>query len=161
MAALPEDLVFNCPSIDRDHAVVVALTRQVARVLSAQAPNERVVKAVLQLSAGLQSHFENEEQLMERSGFGAAASHAREHHELTARFASVVKACVEQDHVFSIVMLATVDLWLDSHVRRTDRVLARHLRACGMHAQPGRGLGDSESNLAAELAAGPPVDSLW
>jgi hemerythrin len=73
---------------------------------------------------------------MKKSGFGASASHTREHRELQGRFESVVKAFNEEDPAPGIAMAATLEAWLESHVRRTDRVLARHLRARGMHERP-------------------------
>ncbi|MEG0821042.1 MAG: hemerythrin family protein [Burkholderiaceae bacterium] len=84
--------------------------------------------ALRSLLAHLERHFGAEEAWMLESGFGAAACHAREHAQVIAVVAEVMRRFDAGDSELAARLVAELPRWFEVHASTMDAALAAHLK---------------------------------
>ncbi len=131
-----EDLAVGIPEIDDQHK---ELFRQINLLIEA-CHLGRGADAVGQVLAFLDSyaclHFSTEENYMRKYQFPGAEGHLRQHQEFIVNLTEVKARFAQDGPGVHIVVITNRILagWLNTHIRRSDKVLGAHIKAM-MQAQ--------------------------
>ena len=122
------DMVDN-DFMDRDHAQLIDLARQLDDALLSDTGASAAEEVFRELHRSIREHFESEEREMRDSGFPDAERHIREHQEVLAWLAYLKQRLVE----FSSVRQALADApavlrtWIHEHLPQFDKPLSSFL----------------------------------
>jgi hemerythrin-like metal-binding protein len=119
------------PELDRPHQQLFDALDDLLHAIRRGSSRDEVGRTLDFLCGYVRTHFREEEELMERSGYPARAEHASEH----AAFARDL-AALEDEHRrdgpspgLILRVTSRVSTWLREHIGRVDRALGDHLRA--------------------------------
>lgn len=134
--AWTEDLAVGIPDIDNQHK---ELFRQINLLIDACRLGQGA-EAVGQVLAFLENytrlHFSTEENYMRKYQFPGAEGHIRQHQEFVANMTKVKERFDQEGPGVHIIVITNRILagWLNTHIRRSDKVLGAHIKAM-MQAQ--------------------------
>ncbi len=94
---------------------------------------EALSKTVGQLLDYTRTHFQQEEELMKRSGYADLAPHQAMHSKFVADIEGLIKQAQEGHAVNSIQVLNMLRDWLVNHIQKVDKQYSAHLNAAGIH----------------------------
>jgi len=118
--------------IDRQHQRLFTLFNQLYDAIQEGREDEVVAMVLTNVVDYTAYHFETEEKLMRRYGYGEEASHRAEHAKLAQQAkALVVKHRQGNKHV-SMATLKFLSDWLNRHILGDDKKLAPFLIARGV-----------------------------
>ncbi|BAI71381.1 methyl-accepting chemotaxis protein [Azospirillum sp. B510] len=126
-------------AIDTDHMILIALMNEAAALARPPRAGDRgtaakaLKEAVGRLLTYTALHFDQEERLMERSGYPDAAGHKAQHDALRTRAEALHRRLEAGDSVAD-ELLALLRDWLFEHIQRADRRIGDHLAAGGRRA---------------------------
>ncbi|MBP2227105.1 methyl-accepting chemotaxis protein [Azospirillum agricola] len=124
--AWTDALAVGDEGIDTDHMILIALLNEAAAHTRDRADRATLAAAVGRLLAYTVLHFEQEERLMESSGYPDLAAHKAEHDALRERTAGL-KRRLEAGEAVGDDLLALVRDWLFEHIQHSDERIGRHL----------------------------------
>ena len=127
----------NCPRLDHDHEVLFTLIDRLESFLEDQGDPTSLDRLLVELGAYFDAHFENEEQLMEATGFPELAEHRDEHTRMGAVYAEFVAKLRSDPDCNATAILADLKNWVRTHIAETDERLAKHLGAAGIDDRMG------------------------
>ena len=112
--------------IDEHHVHLVGLLNTAYDDFRNSVPRERLDALFLELIDYATYHFAAEARLMEEHRYPALAAHDHQHHEFAARVAEMHRDYLAGKPVF-LEVLTFLKGWLESHIVKSDRELAKHL----------------------------------
>ena len=117
--------------LDRDHRILLSFLQKL--VSSSESPAD-INYITAQFRAYLDSHFENEEELMERCQYPERHAHRMEHDQMRrhAERLSQLEGSAQSDAIRTLSLL--IQSWIQVHIDRTDREFADYL--CQHHIAP-------------------------
>ncbi len=121
-----DDLAVGDDGIDTDHMILIALLNEAAARIRDRADRTALGAAVGRLLAYTVLHFEQEERLMERSGYPDRNAHKALHDALRSRAADL-KRRLDAGETVGNDLLALVRDWLFEHIQRCDTQIGAHL----------------------------------
>lgn len=135
--AWTEDLAVGIPDIDKQHK---ELFRQINSLIEACRLGQGA-EAVGQVLSFLENyarlHFSTEENYMRKYQFPGIEDHLRQHQEFVANLTEVKARFDQEGPGVHIIVITNRILagWLNTHIRRSDKVLGNHIRAMMQAAQ--------------------------
>lgn len=121
------DLELGTRELDPEHQRLVGRINALLRALGDHDAH-RVNMAYTSLAAAATAHFNGEETLMQRCGYGGTRDHVEQHAELARRLSEVRYSHFSPYGLgHSLGAFPFLERWLVPHLRMSDRRLADHL----------------------------------
>jgi len=111
---------------ENEHSRIIGLMQQATQAFMRQASASEVNAILLDLSGFTLSHFRGEEKLMGSVAYPGIETHKREHEQLAAQVRGLLDVRSKQEALQSAV--SVLDVWLDAHLRITDKEFFDFLR---------------------------------
>lgn len=149
-----DDLVLGVNSIDEQHREWIALVQAFERAVTEGRPAEEMRSTLAAAVAYTESHFADEQRVMEEAGYPFLDDHIGQHQLAWDRvhtFASVEGAGEVADEEMRRSLAEFLPQWLMLHINTADRQFARWLKGT---MAPGTGHG-SASGTSPGGPAGP------
>jgi hemerythrin len=131
--AWSDDLVIDDSQIDFQHRQLIDTMGDLEEALAANDPH-RVAEVVPFLRLYVQTHFIDEERVLELVGWAKLAEHRELHRGFSRRLGELEGACSRGDLAAGRQLLNFLATWLAGHIRTVDHEFAgvvRQLRARG------------------------------
>jgi hemerythrin len=117
---------------DEEHKKLFLVLNALHQAMSVGSGGSVIVPVVQELQTYARTHFQNEETLMEKTGYPALANHRAEHSKFVAKVGKFQED-LEKDAPNSIEVARFLTDWLVTHIKKTDRLYGPHLNAKGIH----------------------------
>lgn len=114
-------------SAEAEHARILGLLEKVTQAFSSHASASEVNAILLELNGYTLNHFREEEKLMDASAFPGREMHKREHEKLAAHVRGLLDVTSKLEALQCAV--GVLALWLDAHLRITDKYFLEFLRS--------------------------------
>ena len=125
--AWKEEYAVGIEAIDRDHKRLIASINELYEAMHDNTSAERIPDLLKSLTDYTLNHFAAEQAIMENIAYPDSQTHFREH-GVMARKISDISARHKSGQVgISVELLLFLKNWLETHILKTDRALARHL----------------------------------
>ncbi|RJF85228.1 HAMP domain-containing protein [Azospirillum cavernae] len=125
--AWSDELTVGDEGIDTDHMILIALLNEAASRIAERADRAVLTAAIERLLAYTVLHFEQEERVMERSGYPDQIAHKAQHDALRQRAAALKQRLEAGEASVGDDLLALVREWLFEHIQRSDKRIGAHL----------------------------------
>jgi len=126
-----DTLAVGQEDIDNDHMILVALINRAARRIRGGEVPQAIGSAIDQLVAYTVLHFEEEERVMQRSGYPDFVQHKAQHDALRKRVAELKQRFEAGEARVGDDLLALFRDWLTGHIQRFDKRIGHHLARPG------------------------------
>ena len=113
---------------DRQHSRLIDLINMVYSALSKQNDKATLAKIVDELIDYTETHFEWENRLMKKLGFGATEGHMEMHKKYVNEIVEFKNKLMSDKYVAGVNVMAFLKDWLENHIMKTDVVLAKFLK---------------------------------
>ena len=124
IVAWSEGLTLGVDSIDQQHIESIELINRVADAVGVE-----FVSLFTQLQQHLQQHFEDEDRLMQQSGFPATAEHKGEHHRVLGELSQFTRQLEKGRSMMARAYVKErLPGWFTLHITTMDSALAAHLK---------------------------------
>ena len=135
--------------LDGQHAAMVAGINRLAMALEEGRAHGEIRRTLSLLLVYVETHFRNEEALMQHLGFPDFETHRRKHFHCTRQVEWLLNLCREGDSDLLAELVRFLTYWLTEHLDSADRDLARFLK---LEAASGRGEGpDSHREIGLKI----------
>jgi len=122
-----DDLAFGIASIDNHHRKIFDEINAFYRQMMSGEGGKAAIAVSSELGRTVKTHFDEEEALMLRRGYGDRANHCAKHKEFLDRFATL-RADIEAGRADAApAMFDYLSTWLRNHIEKDDRQLASFL----------------------------------
>lgn len=111
---------------ENEHSRIIKLMQQATQAFMRQASASEVNAILLELSGYTLTHFREEEKLMNSVAYPGLETHKREHEQLAAQVRGLLDVRSKLEALQSAV--SVLDIWLDAHLRITDKEFFDFLR---------------------------------
>jgi hemerythrin len=111
---------------ENEHARIIGLLQQATEAFIRQASPSEVNAILLDLSGYTLSHFRAEEKLMDSIAYPGIETHKQEHEQLAAQVRGLLDVPSKQEALQKA--MSVLDIWLDAHLRITDKEFFDFLR---------------------------------
>jgi hemerythrin len=128
-----DDFGVGFPLIDSDHKKLLSLVNNVLAAQQCETGTVLERQALDELVDYTEYHFQREEALMTRYGYGDYAAHKAQHDQMRNQVARYLQRYEEKGREILPLVANHLKLWLLQHIAGTDRRLAPFL---AQHAQP-------------------------
>ncbi|HEY3451393.1 MAG TPA: hemerythrin family protein [Myxococcales bacterium] len=128
------ELALGIKAMDADHVLLLGQIDALVEQARSPGPSDRLVPAVETLLGSLRQHFASESALMHQHAFEGREAHESAHHAFLAALEGL-RANLSSSYRVPIdkkVELLIGD-WLQLHIEGYDAILARFLKAAGVH----------------------------
>jgi len=122
-----DGLAVGDDGIDTDHMILIALLNEAASRIRARADRPSLSAAVGRLLTYTALHFEQEERVMESSGYPDRIAHKAQHDALRERADGLKRRLDAGETAIGDDLLALVRDWLFEHIQRSDKRIGDHL----------------------------------
>ncbi len=119
-----QDWETGVPGLDQQHRAMVAAFNRLAEAVNGNRAQGEVKQAISFLLMYTETHFKDEEALMERHAFPDLATHREEHLEGIRRIDSLLALCRNGDPGTLDYLTDFFQHWLVSHFEGSDRRLS-------------------------------------
>jgi hemerythrin len=133
-------LSVHVPLIDAQHKEIVRRAGAFLEAMEERRGAAELEKLLHWLRAYVQTHFADEEALMNGCGYPGGAAHAQEHQELTGRVLELSRRLHDQGATPIVAVEANelVCHWFFEHIGGSDAALAEFIRATSPRTVPGQ-----------------------
>lgn len=116
-----EKLSVNIHSMDQEHQQLIQLINELHDAMR-QGLGKLVISTTLEnLVQYTQTHFTNEEKLMQDYGYSGLKDHQKEHNTLTKQVLDLQKRYAQGEGVLTIEIMQFLKNWLTHHILETDK----------------------------------------
>ena len=116
-------------SVDNQHQSLFALVNRVHDAILAADTDTIVGEALDQLMLYVVTHFHDEEDLMERSGYPELAAHKTMHAELSTRTWKMAQQYRAGEMMLPLTISRFLHEWLTKHIQEQDKVMVEWIRS--------------------------------
>jgi hemerythrin len=117
------------PSLDLQHRAMLDAGNRLRGALAAGRGQMEIKRALSFLLVYVESHFKNEERLMERAGYPELDAHRAKHRSCSQRIDGLLEQCRNGSPETLGDLIEFFDYWLVEHFENSDRQFARFLQA--------------------------------
>ena len=128
-----DELSVGIKVIDDDHKKLVDMLNQLHEGMAAGHGKEAVGKILDELVKYTQYHFAREEKFFAQTAYTAAASHKKEHDDLTKQVLDVQAKYKKGVTAISLEVMTFLKNWLIKHIQGSDKKYGPYLNAKGIH----------------------------
>ena len=122
------DLTFGIPTIDRHHQDMFDQVNEFYRQMVSGGGEKAAITLSSDLTSTMIAHFEEEEGLMSKHGYGNAAAHRAQHKAFLGRVAEL-RAGIEANRADAVTQLFDyVSTWFLEHIKKDDKSLSLFLK---------------------------------
>lgn len=114
--------------IDQDHRYLLCLFNSIELILSVKGLQDHLVFYFEQLLDYTRFHFDREERIQLKSGYGGYYDHKLKHQRILQRLEEMSEELKAGKEAFEKDLLALVKEWIVDHLIKVDRELAPHLK---------------------------------
>ena len=122
------DLNFGIASIDSHHQEMFDLVNEFYRHLMSGDGGKAAIGTLTKVCETINSHFAEEEALMSKHGYSAAAAHKAQHKAFLDKIAGVRSGVETNAPNAGVQLFDYVSTWLQEHIRKDDKALSDFLR---------------------------------
>jgi hemerythrin-like metal-binding protein len=122
--------------LDRDHDILIAFVAKLETALEARAHWQTLANLMLELKAYADSHFENEEELMQASDYPNLAEHKAEHERMRQHENQLIESIRAGDKSAAEDLVFLLKKFLNEHIAGPDRLVADYLNHRDAVSQP-------------------------
>jgi hemerythrin len=116
---------------DEEHKKLVSLLNALHQAMAAGSGRAVMAPVIREMQNYAATHFQNEEKLMERTGYPALPSHRLRHDEFVAQVQKFSQDW-EENRISTVEVIHFLRDWLLNHIQKTDRLYGPHLNAHGI-----------------------------
>jgi hemerythrin len=116
------------PEIDTEHQLIFRLCRDLQCAVAGRAPDDEIESKFNELAIHMLEHFWHEERRMRAAGYIHYIWHKQQHHTARTRMKVFEGRIRGGDHEAAGALLVFMYIWLNDHIRLTDRMLGAYLR---------------------------------
>jgi hemerythrin-like metal-binding protein len=128
-----ESYSVHVKQLDAQHQVLFNTINSLADAMRAGRGDTVIRDTVGKLAAYTQTHFLQEEVLMNQTAYPQFTEHKAEHAKLMASVGQYQTDLNAGRKPNSVAVLAFLQTWLVEHIRKSDRAYSDHLNAHGIH----------------------------
>ena len=114
--------------IDDEHKQLLELANQVLSFTEPSRQVDEVTDTVKQLFKYMESHFDNEQELMREADYPEYEEHVQAHAKIISDMNDLLKTCSDLDQLVAELKPAMRD-WVVQHILDEDKKIAKHLKA--------------------------------
>jgi hemerythrin len=118
------------PQIDREHKELFAMADQLHQAMLNGSGANVIGDLLGRLISYTQGHFAHEEALMRQYKYGGMNAHVAEHRKLAEEVLDLQRKYAAGKLTITMEIMHFLRDWLDHHIRRSDQLVAKHIRAC-------------------------------
>ena len=119
---------FDIDDIDRQHRRLIDLINQLHNAMRKRAGHTVLASTLDELAQYTRQHFENEEALMEESGYADLDAHRQLHRKLVDQVVAFKQRFASGDATVSMELMTFLRNWLLDHIDKVDRQYVPVLR---------------------------------
>lgn len=116
------------PEIDAEHRSLFQIAAELHKALLACARPEKFRAVLRNLLAHTEGHFQHEERLMRAVDYPSYEWHKRQHDTVRKRAKALARRMMNGDTDAPMLLLEFLNVWLQDHIRLTDRMMGAYLR---------------------------------
>jgi hemerythrin len=116
-----DEYCLRIESVDRQHQMLVAITRQLQEAMLEGRAREVQKELVEKLIDYTKYHFECEERLMTECGYEGLTNHQQSHRKLTGQVVDLQQQVTRRRAISSSQMLCFLRHWITDHILQADR----------------------------------------
>lgn len=116
---------------DQQHKKLFAIINELADAMQQGKGQDAVGKTASELLIYTQTHFQQEEELMQKANYPQLASHRELHRKFVADVAALQQQAGQGAN--SVKVLNLLRDWLVNHIQKVDKSYSAHLNAAGIH----------------------------
>jgi hemerythrin len=116
------------PQIDREHQALFAMAEQLHQAMLNGGGAAVLGDLLSRLINYTQVHFAHEEALMRRHHYQGMDAHVAEHRKLTGQVLDLQQKFAAGRLALSMETMHFLRDWLDHHIRKSDQLVAQHIR---------------------------------
>lgn len=118
-----DELILGYAPIDEDHLVLIGILREI------ESSSQLNVDLMSRLRAYVNSHFKNEEVLMEQYSYDGLQEHRLEHAQMRG-YIQCIETLVKGGYANAVSCTATlIRNWASSHMSKADRAMVEYLQS--------------------------------
>ncbi len=117
------------PQIDREHQALFAMAGELHSAMLGGGGSAVLGDLLACLVNYTKVHFSHEEALMRRHRYGAMDAHVAEHRMLAGQVVELQRKFAAGKITITMETMQFLRDWLDQHIRRSDQLVAQHIRA--------------------------------
>jgi len=118
--------------IDREHQKLFEMADRLHQAMLSGGGNLVLRGLFDDLADYTRTHFAHEEALMQHYSYPQLPTHAEIHRQLMARVAELQEDLKAGKLTVTMNTMQFLRDWLSHHIGRTDRLVAEHVRTCGL-----------------------------
>lgn len=127
------ELSVGIASIDEQHKKLIAMLNDLHEGMSSGQGRAALGPVLEKLVSYTVEHFQYEESLFAKTGYGDTAAHKVEHEKLKAQAIDIQKRYESSTTgALSLEVLNFLRSWLTNHIKGTDKKYSQHLAANGV-----------------------------
>jgi len=118
---------------DEQHKKLFAIINELADAMRMGKGQDVIGKTVGELAQYTRVHFQQEEEMLRKTGYPQLAPHQEMHKKFVADIESLQKQAQSGQNTNSVKVLNLLRDWLVNHIQKTDKQYSAHLNAAGIH----------------------------
>ncbi|NLG72373.1 MAG: hemerythrin family protein [Chloroflexi bacterium] len=122
----------NIEQFDAQHKQLVSLIDRLFNAMQSGRGREVAGDIISELITYTQTHFADEERVMQTYGYPGYLAHCREHQELVQAVSDMQKQYQSGNHSIAVSLSNFLKSWLTNHILGTDRQYSSFLNAKGV-----------------------------
>ncbi len=117
---------------DRQHQKLFEIINQLANAMRIGKGRETVDQTLNEMLEYTQTHFRDEEELLEKTNYPQLAAHQEMHRRFVAKVKSLQNLAKSGKTASSMQVLNLAREWLVNHIQKADKQYSAHLNAAGI-----------------------------
>lgn len=122
-----DKLSVSIDSVDNQHKHLVDMVNELNAAMSTASGNEVMGDILKRLINYTATHFQHEENLMQKHGYPGYAEHKRQHDELVEKVMDLQKKFENGNARMTIEVMMFLKNWLTEHIQGSDAEMGRFL----------------------------------
>lgn len=118
---------------DAQHKKLFEIINELAEAMRSGRGQEVVSKTIGELLQYTRTHFQQEEALLQKSGYSELGPHQEMHRKFIADVEALDRQTQQGHTANSVQVLTLLRDWLLNHIQKTDKAYSAHLNASGVH----------------------------
>ena len=127
-----KDMSVGVKKFDEEHMALIKIINMLNTAITSKDPKSRLDEILANLASYTVTHFDHEEELMEKYGYPGYQEHKKQHSELTSQVNDYIARLKEGKASFSIELMSFLRDWLVNHINGSDKMYWEFFRSKGV-----------------------------